>query len=192
MFNGVDGLSRKGPGRSNGSHYYSMTRLETIGNARIGDRSFVGVAGTSWFDREWSTSALRENQVGWDWFALRLDDGSDLMIYQIRRASGTPDPFSSGTLRRPDGEVIHLGSEAFRLQAGRTWTSGETGGDYPVTWRIAVPAESIDLRVTASFDHQEVTLFPVTYWEGAVRVQGSHAGEGYMELTGYTGKVPLQ
>ena len=185
------GVSRKGPGMSNGSHYYSFTRLETSGTIRIDDRAATEVVGSSWFDREWSTSALGEDQVGWDWFALRLDDGSDLMIYQLRQADGTPDPFSSGTLRKPDGTTIHLASDAFRLQPGSTWTSRQSGGRYPMTWKITVPGEDLELEVSAAFDDQEVALFPVTYWEGAVRVEGSRSGHGYMELTGYAGEVPL-
>lgn len=189
--NGIDGVSRKGPGTSNASHYYSLTRLETTGAIRIDNPISTKVTGLSWFDREWSTSALAENQVGWDWFALRLDDGSDLMIYQIRQADGTPDPFSSGTLRKPDGTTIHLASDAFQLQPGSTWKSRQSGGSYPVAWQITVPDENLDLKVSAAFDDQEVALFPVTYWEGAVRVEGSRSGHGYMELTGYAGEVPL-
>ena len=191
VFNGIDGVSRKGPGASNGSHYYSLTRLQTTGSITIDTASPAAVTGTSWFDREWSTSALGENQVGWDWFALRLDDGSDLMIYQLRQADGTADPFSSGTLRKPDGSIIHLGSEAFQLRPGKTWKSRRSGGSYPMQWHISVPGQGLDLRVSAAFPEQEVALFPVTYWEGAVRVEGSRQGEGYMELTGYSGEVPL-
>ena len=189
--NGVDGLSRKGPGASNGSHYYSLTRLQTTGAVRIGTAAPAAVNGTSWFDREWSTSALGENQVGWDWFALRLDDGSDLMIYQIRQADGTADPFSSGSLRRADGSTLHLSSDAFELQPGTTWKSRRSGGRYPLQWRIIVPGEDLDLEVSAAFDNQELALFPVTYWEGAVQVSGNRRGAGYMELTGYSGEVPL-
>jgi predicted secreted hydrolase len=191
IFHGSDGVSRKGPGPSNASHYYSFTRLETSGSLRVEGSEPVIVDGTSWLDREWSTSALGENQVGWDWFALRLEDGSDLMIYQMRQQDGSADPFSSGTLRKPDGSRIHLSSEAFQLQPGDTWKSRRSGGTYPIKWRISLPAQQLDLRVSATIKNQEVVLFPVTYWEGSVKVDGTLKGEGYMELTGYAGEVPM-
>ena len=191
VFNGVGGLSQKAPGEGNGSHYYSLTRMETTGEVRVDGRSYSQVTGLSWFDREWSTSALGDGQAGWDWFALNLSDGADLMLYQLRRDDGTRSPFSSGTLRKPDGTIIHLPSEAYQLQPGRTWKSQDTGGHYPVEWKITLPEHALDVTVSAAFDAQEMALFPVTYWEGAVRVEGSHSGEGYMELTGYAGEVPL-
>ncbi len=54
-------------------------------------------------DREWSTSALGADQVGWDWFALQLSDGRDVMIYRLRRRDGSIDPFSAGTIVGADG-----------------------------------------------------------------------------------------
>ncbi len=75
---GDDGLSPKSAEPGNASYYYSITRLATEGSiVRAGET--LAVTGRSWLDREWSTSALAEDQVGWDWFSLQLDSGDDLM-----------------------------------------------------------------------------------------------------------------
>jgi len=192
IFHGKDGFSQKAEGKGNGSHYYSFTRLKTTGSVAIGDTIYNDVTGSSWFDREWSTSVLGERQIGWDWFSLNLSDGSDLMLYQLREADGSASSFSKGTLRKKDGTRIRIGEGDFELEPIETWTSEATGGEYPIKWALKIPEQDIDLTVSAAFSEQELVLFPVTYWEGAVRVEGTQTGEGYMELTGYTGEVPLQ
>jgi predicted secreted hydrolase len=47
-----------------------------------------------------------------------------------------------------------------------------------------VPDHNIDLTVTPLLSNQELRV-NFTYWEGAVRVEGSQNGYGYVELTGY-------
>ena len=71
---GQDGYSPKGPQPGNASMYLSFTRLAATGALTVAGRSRP-VAGLAWMDHEWSTSALGEDQVGWDWFSLQLDDG---------------------------------------------------------------------------------------------------------------------
>ena len=193
MFNGVDGLSTKAPGEGNGSHYYSYTRLRSSGNLTVRGKQYNITKGSTWFDREWSTSVLGEEQVGWDWFSLNLSDGSDLMIYQLREKNGAASSTSSGTLRKPDGEILHLTLSDFKRTPGKaSWTSPKSEGTYPTSWSIEIPEHQISLEVEAAFQAQEMALFPVTYWEGSVQVSGSHQGQGYMELTGYAGAVPLR
>lgn len=99
VLNGDAGFSRKGSADGSASYYYSVTRLRTAGTIRSGGEP-VAVTGRSWLDREWSTSALEPEQVGWDWLALQLSDGRDVMIYRMRRRDGGLDAASSGTLRR--------------------------------------------------------------------------------------------
>ena len=53
----------------NASLYYSQPRLESQGHTVSLDGQQYKVSGLSWLDREISTSALSEGQVGWDWFA---------------------------------------------------------------------------------------------------------------------------
>ncbi len=189
VLNGDRGLSRKGREPGNASYYYAFTRMPTRGTVTVGYKTFE-VQGSSWLDREWSTSVLEEDQAGWDWFALQLSDGRDLMVYQLRRSDGSADPLSSGTLTAADGSSRSLPSDAFSLEPLGNWISPATGVTYPSRWRLQVPDAAIDLQVTPLLPDQELDL-SFRYWEGAVAVTGSSSGEavsgrGYVELTGYT------
>ncbi len=192
---GDAGFSRKGADSGNASHYYSMTRMPTRGQLRL-DGDLVDVTGTSWMDHEFGTTFLEAGQVGWDWFSLQLDDGTDLMIYQFRRSSGRPDPFSSGTWVAADGATTRLAGDQVMLVPGRVWTSPSSDAAYPVAWQLRVPSRQADLRVEALLDAQELDTANstgVTYWEGAVRVSGrigdrDVTGRGYLEMTGYSGR----
>ena len=187
VLNGEGGLSRKGSEPGNASYYYSLPRMETSGTIRIGRETF-NVSGLSWLDREWSTSALEADQEGWDWFALQLDDGRDLMFYRLRRSDGSAGPFSSGTLVAVDGTSRHLAREAVQLTINDWWTSPASGCRYPSRWRLRVPAEGLDLEIVPRLADQELRA-SVRYWEGAVTVKGipagSTGGSGYVEMTGY-------
>ena len=187
VLNGVDGLSQKSADPGNASYYYSITRLQTQGRIRIGDEEF-NVSGSSWLDREWSTSALADDQLGWDWFALQLSDGADLMFYGLRLTDRTQDPFSGGTFVGADGAATHLDREDVEVTVLDTWDSPE-GGTYPSLWQVRVPRFGLDVTVTPVIANQEL-FTTVRYWEGAVDVAGSRDGEpisgrGYVELTGY-------
>jgi len=186
ILNGEAGLSRKSATPGNASYYYSIPRMATTGTIRIGKERFR-VSGLSWLDREWSTSALERDQVGWDWFALQLDDGRDLMIYRLRRRDGGSDPFSGGTLVLADGSSRNISRDQVQLAVQELWTSRKSGARYPASWRVRIPAQGIDLEITPRLADQElVTSF--RYWEGAVAVRGlngSPGGSGYLEMTGY-------
>jgi predicted secreted hydrolase len=189
---GTDGVSQKAEGPGRASHYYSLTRMTTRG--RLTYRGKVHqVAGSSWMDHEFGSNQLAPAQVGWDWFALQLEDGTDLMVYQLRQIDGRPDPHSSGSLVRADGGVAYLRLDALRLEPLETWQSRASGGRYPIRWRIGAPAHRLDLTVQASFPEQELDTrgsTHVTYWEGSVTVSGTFegrpiSGRGYLEMTGY-------
>lgn len=187
VLNGIDGLSQKSAEPGNASYYYSITRLGTQGTIHIGDREY-NVSGLSWLDREWSTSALAAEQVGWDWFALQLSDGSDLMFYNLRNNDGTQDNTSAGTFRSANGIASHLDADDVEITVLDNWESPD-GGAYPSKWRLAVPRLDVEVTVTPVMPNQELFTI-VRYWEGAVDVEGEHAGaaitgRGYVELTGY-------
>lgn len=188
VLHGDHGLSHKSASPGNASYYYSFTRLAASGEIHIGARSYE-VTGRAWMDREWSTSALAENQVGWDWFSLQLDDGFDLMIYRMRRADGTIDPASDAVLIDPDGGRVPLAQGELSCEILDRWTSPASGARYPVSWRLRAPAHGLELRVRPRLEDQELR-HSLRYWEGAVAVDGSHrghkvSGDGYLELTGY-------
>jgi predicted secreted hydrolase len=149
---------------------------------RIGDTRYR-VAGYSWLDREWSSSALDDNQAGWDWFALQLEDGRELMFYRLRDKQGGAHPFSRGSLVQADGNSQPLLHDTVKLTPLRHWQA-EDGARYPVAWRLQVSGHELDLEVEALLDDQLMD-HSVRYWEGAVRVSGSHRGRGYLELSGY-------
>ena len=140
-------------------------------------------------DHEFSTSALAEEQVGWDWFALHLSDGSELMVYTIRRQDGGIDSYSSGTYITSNGTAQPLTFDDFEVEINKTWRSSHSGSVYPAGWILRVPAVDLELFITPKVADQELNLSFV-YWEGAVVVNVSQhdselQGDGYVELTGY-------
>lgn len=188
VLHGRNGLSQKGAAAGQASYYYSLTRLRSTGVIRLGDEEFQ-VQGLSWMDREWSTSVLSEALQGWDWFAIQLTDGQELVVYQIRQQSGDIHPLSSGTLVAADGTPQALTSADFQIEVLRTWRSPADGTVYPAKWQLRIPGEAIELTITPYMADQEMHTL-IRYWEGAVRAQGtaqgrSLAGDGYVELTGY-------
>jgi predicted secreted hydrolase len=185
---GDRGLSAKSSEPGNASHYVGYTRLEARGRLAAEGRA-VRVSGEAWFDHEWSTSALGEGAVGWDWFSLQLDDDQEMMYFQIRNERGGVEAVSAGTLIGRDGETRRLASTAVSLAVLDRWTSPESGATYPARWRLRVPGERLNLVVEPWISNQEMRTSFV-YWEGAVRVSGTRAGRplegrGYVELTGY-------
>lgn len=188
VLQGDRGLSRKGPEAGNASFYYSFTRMAARGTVRVDGHPFP-VAGHAWMDREWSTSALGAALAGWDWFALQLDDGRELMFYVLRRRDGSADAFSAGVLVAADGGARPLGVADVALQTLAHWTSPRSRVRYPARWRLAVPSADLRLEITPRLPDQEL-IVGTRYWEGAVGVEGAAAGkpvsgQGYVELVGY-------
>ena len=192
---GDAGLSPKSEVPGNASYYLSFTRLETSGEVRLGGEA-LAVTGDSWFDHEWSTSALGEGAIGWDWFSLQLDDGRELMYFQIRREDGSIEPVSGGTLVAADGTTRHLASDEVELEVLATWRSPTTGGMYPSRWRFAIPSDGLEIEIEPLIPDQEMDVSFV-YWEGAVSLTGQSrgapvAGLGFVELTGYVTSIAGQ
>jgi predicted secreted hydrolase len=188
VLEGDGGLSQKGSEPGNASYYISQTRLETSGTIRVANTDYA-VQGLSWMDHEFSTSALAQGDVGWDWFALQLEDGRELMLYALRKADGAPDEFSSGTLILEDGSTRRLSRADFKITATGSWKSPASGAVYPAGWTVEVPGEGLRLNVTPRLPDQELRGFFI-YWEGASTVTGvwgdkTVRGSGYVELTGY-------
>jgi predicted secreted hydrolase len=195
VLQGDRGYSQKGPEPGNASYYYSLTRLLSEGSLELSGESFQ-LRGSSWMDHEFSTLALSEGQVGWDWFSIQLDEGSELMVYQIRRDDGSIDTFSKGSWIAPDGVVTQLERKDFRIEVNDSWRSPHSGGIYPSQWEIRVPQLDLNLSLEPFLPDQELNV-SYSYWEGAVRVNGKQAGQplsghGYVEMTGYAGSMEGQ
>jgi predicted secreted hydrolase len=188
VLNGAKGYSRKSEESPEiASWYFSYTDLKTEGSLKIGEETLL-VHGKSWFDREISSGRMGKSEKGWDWFALQLDDGREVMIYVMRKTDGTADRFSSGTVVYREGGYRHLSVDDFRITALGHYKSAKTGARYPSGWEIRIPAEGLDLKVTPLLKDQEFTASSSTgnyYWEGTCKVEGSAVGRAYAELTGY-------
>ena len=191
---GADGVSQKGTQIGNASHYYSQTRMPTRGAIVMNGQRFE-VTGDSWMDHEFGTSFLEKEQKGWDWLALQLDDGTDLMLYQFRRSDGAIDLHTSGTLIDGAGKATKLAASEFTLEPLQTWRSAQTNAAYPIKWRVKIPSRSIELDLAATMENQELITngsTGVSYWEGAIVIAGTRdgravKGRGYLEMTGYAG-----
>ena len=186
--NGENGISAKADAVGYATHYYSMTRLEASGT--INRQHCRGLV---WMDHEFGSSMLREDQQGWDWFSIALDNDTELMLYQLRKRDGSADVTSSGSLVASDGSVIHLRRDQMQIKPLARWKSPKTKGDYPMGWKILVPSFGIDVTLQPLMRDQELVTkgsTGVTYWEGAVDVNGTFnrnavSGQGYVEMTGY-------
>ena len=188
ILHGDGGYSRKSAVPGYASYYYSYPRMPVSGRLWT-PRGDYEVSGEGWLDREWSSSALVSNQVGWDWFALRLSDGSALMLYQLRRRDASVDPFSYGVLVHADGGTAPLAPRDFTIEITKHWQSPDTKIIYPSGWRLLIPSMALELEVEPLVVDQEWRQ-AFRYWEGSVSVGGHTgsfpvSGSGYVELTGY-------
>jgi predicted secreted hydrolase len=188
VLQGDKGLSQKSAEPGNASYYYSYPRIATNGILTVGGK-IHRVTGESWMDREWSTSALAKEQAGWDWFALQLDDKSELMFYRFRRKDGRPDPNSAGAWFLADRSKLPLTEREVVVEVLGYWKSPHSKITYPARWRLSVPGQKLSLEIVPLINDQELNL-SYRYWEGAVSVRGRWngkeiEGKGYVELTGY-------
>ncbi len=182
VIHGVDGVSQKSSARGRASHYVSFTRLATVGAITLEGRTFT-VDGLTWMDHEFFTSQLENDQAGWDWFSLQLDDNTELMLFRLRHKDGTIDPFSAGTYVDAQGHSTHVTN--FTATPGKQWNG------YPIEWNIRVPSLGIDVNATTRLPQQELKTRQNSYWEGAIEINGSRRGAGYLEMTGYTAPVNM-
>jgi len=188
---GKDGVSRKGASAEAASHYLTWPRLKTGGTVKVGADEHP-VTGEAWMDHEFSSSQLEAGQVGWDWAALQLKDGREIMVYRMRRQDGSADAFSTLAVVDRDGKVRHLASDAFAWEVLGKWKSPRNGAEYPIRAGIRFAGESFELRPLAEDQEQDGGITRLPYWEGACDVIDSHgqlAGRAFLELAGYAGDL---
>ena len=181
-------------GPAGGSYYYSRTAMTAAGSLTLDGRTF-DVDGSAWFDHQWG-DFISVGGGGWDWFAVNLDDGTDLTLSLVREADGTY-PLVYGTVVAPDGTVRHLDRDAFSVEVTDHWRSPATGADYPAGWTVRIPGEDLTIALSPTVADQELDTRPTTgviYWEGSQAVRATRGGttlggEGYVELTGYAGSA---
>jgi predicted secreted hydrolase len=160
------------------SHYYSQPFYTVEGTITVGAQ-IIPVTGQAWLDREWSSQPLGPDQTGWDWFSLAFDDGARLMGFQLRDAAAG---YTSATWIAADGTATPMPPNTLRVTPLQVATVA--GREMPVDWRVELPAKGIDVTVTA-MNKQSFMATTVPYWEGPIRITGSHSGRGYLEMTGY-------
>jgi len=185
VLQGDQGYSKKGDADENASYYYSIPRMKTSGTITIGPIAHI-ISGDSWMDREWSSSALSDNQIGWNWFALQLNNNHELMYYQMLLDDYTVDENSNGIILDPLSRKTSITHNDIVIQETDHWRS-PSGVSYPTRWRMKLPSESIDLDINAYIPNQELNA-SIKYWEGNVSVTGMFkgkpiSGSGYVEMT---------
>ncbi len=196
VLHGEGGISQKGPGKNDYSHYVSITRLSASGSLRQESGRVEALKGTAWFDHEWGPGALPAGATGWDWFALQLSDGSELMLYRMRLQGGKASPFSAGTFVPSSGPPRTIAWTDVTLEPRTTWTSPRSKASYPAVWALAVRSLGLEVSIVPLLAGQELVTAKstgVTYWEGACRVDGKRdgrpiGGRAYVEMTGYAGR----
>jgi predicted secreted hydrolase len=149
------------------------------------------VGGDAWFDHQWG-DFISVGGGGWDWYAVNLDDGTDLTLSLVRDADGSY-PLVYGTIVGADGTVRHLDRDAFAVASTGRWTSPTTGATYPAGWQVTIPGERLEIRLEPTVADQELDTRATTgvvYWEGSQRVTAERdgiplGGQAYVELTGY-------
>ena len=167
-------------------------RMAAVGTLQLDGRE-LDVTGTAWFDHQWGDFVSVGG--GWDWFAVNLDDGTNLTLSVVRDAEGKP-VLEYGSLQER-GLVAtpprNLDPADFTVESSGSWTSPHTGRTWPSGWRISVETDLvIELRPTVldqELDTRATT--GVAYWEGSQVVRATRGGEpvggeAYVELTRYT------
>jgi len=199
VLHGENGVSQKSEGPGHASYYFSLTRLAANGHLDLNGEKF-DLSGLAWMDHEFFTHQLEQDQIGWDWMSLQLEDKTELMLFRIRRIDGSVDPFSAGTYVDAQGKSAHLRSADFSLQPlDQHWTSPATHATYPIAWKISIPKLKTELEANTSLASQELTgktKIAPSYWEGAITLRGHRGkvplkGVGYLEMTGYDRAIHL-
>jgi predicted secreted hydrolase len=190
VMNGKDGKGVSFKDEGEASRYFAYTRMKTEGDIYLNGKT-EHFTGSSWMDREFGTWEPTDNQKGWDWFSVQLENGCELMCYQLRNAANEVSPFSSGTFVDEAGNFSHLTHEDFKIEPTASWKSPNSKATYPNGWKLTVPKYDLDLKVLPVMQDQELDTRGTTmivYWEGACNVKGSTNltnGRAYVEMVGY-------
>lgn len=195
LLQGEAGFSRKGPELAQASHYYSQPQLAVAGRVHVQGRA-RNVTGTAWLDHEWSESLLHPEAVGWDWIGMNLDSGAALTAFRLRRADGRALWMGGSWRASAHAAPQAFGPQSCQWVALRHWLSPASQARYPVQWRVDTPAGNFEVR--ALLDAQELDSRRSTgtvYWEGLSELldarSGQRVGQGYLEMTGYAGRLTL-
>jgi predicted secreted hydrolase len=194
VLHGDDGFSKKGPELGEASYYSSFTRLNGNGQLSIDDQVYAIDEVTGWMDHEVTSQDLPEGIIGWDWFAIQLDNHEEIMVYQLRKKDGGKSTFSKGSFISKEGKLSSLKHDDYSIRSLSKWKSPKTQITYPSAWEIDIPKLNYKLKVVPTVKEQELTTEQstnITYWEGRCLVEKTTSdsvvtsGVAYVELTGY-------
>ena len=178
VFHGEGGYSVKSA-EGQASYYYSQPFYSVTGTISLPDGD-IPVTGNAWLDREWSSQPLSEDQDGWDWVSLHFDDGSRMMGFSLRQSDGSA--YTAATWIGADGATVSYPDGAL-VMTPLAW-SEVAGRSVPTEWRLELAEQGLDVTTTP-LNPQAWMDVSVSYWEGPIRMRGTHAGRGYLEMTGY-------
>lgn len=171
-------------------HFYLMPRLLATGTLRVGGTE-TRLVGRAWLDHAWGEVPMSQGQIALNRFALQLGDGRDILCLQLRRRDGSGTPIPSCLLLKADGAARSFRRREILLEPLAHWSGELDGTRYPLSWRLELPSERLELEVVPLLEAQELD-FAIQTWSGAVEVSGRSAGEpvsgrGHLELSGYIG-----
>jgi predicted secreted hydrolase len=170
---GENGFSQKHHTLAIASYYYSQPFINVSGEV-FWQNKWQKVTGNAWFDREWGSQMLAEDQQGWDWFSLRLNENTALMVYRIMRRDGTIKTLSSNDI------------SLTRIKADTKLQSSGDSSRYPEQFSIVITQDGINIDIEVSvINNKQIMRFGIEYFEGMVTFSGSHQGSGFLEMTGY-------
>lgn len=175
---GEKGFSQKHQYLNIASYYYSQPFVEVEGKV-FWQNKWQKVTGQAWFDREWGSQMLAEEQQGWDWFSLRLDENTALMVYQIRSDN---DDFRYGSIMQRNGKIHTLSYQDIEIK--NVSEQNLDNNRYPEQFLITIEKEKININVRV-INNKQIMRFGIEYFEGMVDFSGSHTGTGFLEMTGY-------
>lgn len=166
------------------SHYYSAPFISIEGELTQAVDTVttapIKLKGQAWFDKEWTSQLLDTGTQGWDWLSLHLDDGNKIMAFRMRLKN--QDDYVTGSYITSTGEQITLQPGDLTLQP--VSVKKVDGRQLPLIWKLIIPSKKIDLTISTLKDKQWNNA-AVPYYEGMVKIEGSHGGVGFLELTGY-------
>ncbi|WP_443637593.1 lipocalin-like domain-containing protein [Candidatus Njordibacter sp. Uisw_058] len=166
------------------SHYYSAPFISIEGELTQAIDTVttapIKLKGQAWFDKEWTSQLLDTGTQGWDWLSLHLDDGNKIMAFRMRLKN--QDDYVTGSYITSTGEQITLQPGDLTLQP--VSVKKVNGRQLPLIWKLIIPSKKIDLTISTLKDKQWNNA-AVPYYEGMVKIEGSHGGVGFLELTGY-------
>jgi predicted secreted hydrolase len=173
-------------------HYLTYSRMEAHGSLTL--NSIVHpITGQAWMDREFGAFTFNKYLNGWDWFAIQLDDGRDLLVFQMRDERNMPSEHSTVLFIDCSGSVERFGLSGLRVTPSSSYTSPFSSNTYPMGWRVEISGVAAELSIESCLSCQELDTrgsTNVIYWEGPARVGGKVRGEKvsgrcYVELSGY-------